>query len=64
MFVARDTIGLFLAVQVVIVLLGFFVRACDTNGAIRDLFPTSGLWSVVLDLSFCVMIIERFWLLL
>jgi len=41
MFVARDTIGLFLAVQVIIILLGFFVRACDTNGQLRDMFPTA-----------------------
>jgi len=39
--VARDTLGLFLVVQIIIILLGFFVRACDTNNAIRDLFPAS-----------------------
>jgi len=41
LFVARDTIGMFLVVQVMIILLGFFVRACDTRGQVRDLFPTA-----------------------
>jgi hypothetical protein len=40
MFVARDTIAVFLAIQVIIIVLGMFVRAFDQYGAIRDLFPT------------------------
>jgi len=40
MLVARDTMAVFLGVQVVIIVLGLFVKALDTEGTIRGLFPT------------------------
>jgi hypothetical protein len=41
MFVARDTLAVFLLTQCVIIVLGLLIKACDTNSNIRNLFPDS-----------------------
>jgi len=39
MYVARDTLAVFLLIQAVIIILGFIVKAMDVNGVAREAFP-------------------------